>query len=107
MVAVCNLFFCDLGAGYAILNASRSQFLCELLDRNSLDHATASVDHSCRLIVTSFVFSLWWEMKSRGGQSRCRRVKNVSVTAWQEADSFLQIAGYTKVRALIGVNCHR
>lgn len=51
------------------------------LDRISLDHATSSVDHSCLFIITSFMLSLWWEMKSRGGQSQRREAKNVSVTA--------------------------
>lgn len=78
---MCNLFFSDIVPGSAILDASKSLFLGELLDRISLDCATASVDHSSPFIVASFVFSLWWEMKSRGGQSQCREVKNVSVTA--------------------------
>lgn len=78
---MCNLFFSGIVPGSAILDASKSLFLCELLDRISHDHATSSVDHSCLFIITSFMFSLWWEMKSRGGQSQCRKVKNVSVTA--------------------------
>lgn len=96
-MSACNLFFSDAVPGYALLDATKSLFLCELLDRSSLDHAATCVDHSCLFILISFVSSLWWEMKSRGGQRQCRKVKNVSVTAWQEAGSFLQIAGYMKV----------